>query len=82
MTVTGRGVCRYDNGAIYDGDWVNSIMTGTGVYRYAGGGTRSYVGYMVSGTVPRQVERGVYRNVNGCRYDGNFVDDKIHGRGV
>ncbi|EOD04780.1 hypothetical protein EMIHUDRAFT_125657, partial [Emiliania huxleyi CCMP1516] len=33
----GRGVCRYPDGAVYDGEWKADKKEGRGVYRFADG---------------------------------------------
>ena len=77
MTVTGRGICRFDSGDRYEGDYVNGIMTGSGIYRWANGG--SYEGDWVDG---KRTGKGVHRLSDGSIYEGDWVDGKMTGKGV
>ena len=35
--MTGHGICKYADGAVYEGDWVDNKMHGIGKYTYANG---------------------------------------------
>ena len=37
---TGQGTATYENGDIYEGDFIDGIRLGTGIYRYAKTGHR------------------------------------------
>ena len=74
----GRGVYRYANGDVYEGDYYEAgNMHGRGVYRYANGDV--YEGNYKDGNMHG---RGVYRYVDGDVYEGDYEAGNMHGRGV
>jgi len=74
----GRGVMRFNDGSVYDGEWQNSVMDGEGVCTYADGVTE-YKGMWKSGNPHGS---GCFVYSNGDRYDGEWKNGKMDGRGV
>ena len=73
----GRGVYRYANGDMYEGDWNDDYRHGRGVYRYADGAV-----YEGDWKDNKKHGQGVYRFASGDVYEGDLEGDKLHGQGV
>ena len=73
----GRGVMRYANGDVYEGEYKAGKKEGRGVYRFAEGDV--YDGEWKTGEYEG---RGVFRNANGDVYDGEWKAGMEEGRGV
>lgn len=74
----GRGVMRFNDGSVYDGEWQNSVMVGEGVCTYPDGRTE-YKGEWRNGNPDGH---GCFIYSNGDRYDGSWKNGKMDGRGV
>jgi hypothetical protein len=75
--ITGKSVRTWPNGDQYEGDFVNGIMHGHGILKFASG--NRYQGDMVNG---KKSGKGIYTFANGSRYEGDFVNDELTGRGI
>lgn len=66
----------YLSGAVYQGQVVNGMRHGLGVFRDSDGNvfTGDFVDDHICG-------KGVYKLINGTRYEGDFKDDVQHGKG-
>ena len=75
--LTGKGVYKFSNGDIYDGDWKNDIRDGQGTQIYVNGDiyTGKWKDDMKNG-------QGTFTYINGDIYTGFFLDDKKYGRGT
>jgi len=73
----GRGVMRFANGNVYDGEWKAGKREGRGVMRFADG--EVYDGEWKAG-LPEG--RGVYRYADDDVYEGEFKAGTREGRGV
>ena len=73
----GRGVMRYANGDVYEGEYKAGEKEGRGVFRRADG--RVYEGEYKAG---KKEGRGVFRNANGDVYEGEWKAGEKEGRGV
>ena len=72
----GKGVHRYESGAIFDGMWRHGSKHGRGTFFYANGDVCSgtWVNDKIQGNV-------VYRYYDGDTYEGEFANDKMHDTG-
>lgn len=61
----------------YDGEWLNDLFNGEGVYKYSNGDI--YTGSFKNGLFNGY---GVYLSQDGTSYEGNFLNHKFHGTGV
>ena len=73
----GRGVYRYADGSVYEGDFKDGKKHGRGVYRSASGNL--YEGDYKDGKMHGQ---GVNRFANGDVYEGDWKHGNMYGRGV
>jgi hypothetical protein len=66
----------YLSGAVYQGQVVNGMRHGLGVFKDPDGNvfTGDFVDDHICG-------KGVYKLINGTRYEGEFMDDVQHGKG-
>lgn len=73
----GRGVMKYDNGAVYDGEWQHDMADGTGTYRWPDGD-------IYSGEWKKDVRHGtgIYRWSNDEVDVQHCEDDEFKGEGV
>ena len=76
-TQNGVGVMVWDNGARYEGAFVNGLPHGRGVYTYDDGDT--YTGEFLRG---ERHGEGVYVWHTGARYEGHFRNGKRFGKGT
>lgn len=74
---TGNGTYVWNNGDIYEGEFENDLMHGTGKLSIVGKGT--YEGKFVKG---KKSGIGTYTFVNGDVYIGEWLDDKMNGEGT
>ena len=76
----GHGVLSYEDGAVYDGEWVEGKREGTGAYTYAdeGENKRTYVGEWEN-DVPKH---GVFTNKSKETYEGDFNGWSFEGHGI
>jgi len=72
----GHGVCKYGNGARFEGEYVNDLKEGIGVYVAANGD--EYHGTFVKDKIQGQ-GRFVDKK-NGASYSGTFANSKRQGR--
>ena len=73
----GKGIMRYTNGDVYDGEWVNNSRSGKGKYTWANG--KTYVGDFLKG---QRTGKGICTYASGDVYIGDFVDGKREGTGM
>ena len=73
----GRGIYRWANGAVYEGEFRNGMRPGRGLLR-------SQHGARSEGASPSSGKRtkGVYRWANGAIFEGEFQNEKRHGKGT
>lgn len=74
----GYGVCKYENGSIYMGEWKDNKYHGKGKLIYSEGDGRDYL----EGIFAEHKANGhcVFKFKNGDNYEGNMTDGKITGR--
>lgn len=75
--LNGKGILIYNNGRIYEGDFVNNTPDGKATETYPN--KDKYVGQFSRGY---KNGKGTYYYANGEVYEGKFVDNKPHGQGV
>ncbi len=69
---------NYDNGDIYEGQVINNIQNGYGIYKFSNGDV--YSGYFSDGYFSG---KGTYVwSSSGDKYEGNFTDDLKSGFGI
>ena len=77
----GRGIIRWDNGDIYNGDWKNDKKEGKGIYCYNNG--QRYEGDWIE---DKKEGRGIYywnnSEFQGDRYEGEWKNDNYEGKGI
>jgi hypothetical protein len=74
----GKGLIVYNNGEQYEGQWNNNYPSGTGGYTFKDGST--YKGTFFKGL---RHGRGILEYKDGSMvYDGDFVEDRKHGRAL
>ena len=72
----GRGT--FSEGAfVYDGEWVEDVMQGSGEFKYASGAV--YNGQWQDN---KYHGSGTYTWTDGSRYVGGWKENKMHGKGV
>jgi hypothetical protein len=74
--VNGKGKYKYNNGAVYEGDFVDSLKNGTGVMVWPSGD--KYIGEWKGGY---RNGNGTYTWLSGDKYIGDFILNKITGKG-
>lgn len=74
----GDGKAVWPDGNYYDGQFVEGLPWGQGVYYQADSGS-TYTGSFVSGKIQGD---GVLQFSNGDRYEGEFQNGMMHGQGV
>lgn len=70
----GKGRAEYENGDIYDGEWINGLREGYGEAYYFGGDT--YKGKWKAG---KRTGKGYYKNVDEYTIKGSFLNGYPHG---
>ena len=75
---TGQGTAYYENGDIYEGDFIDGIRSGTGIYRYMKSGHRYEGGWEEN--VRSGIGKMVYKGVG--EYHGYWENGRRHGEGV
>lgn len=75
--VTGRGVYKYSNGAVYDGEFSDSLKNGTGVMVWQNGD--KYMGDWKAGY---RTGKGNYYFADGGSYTGDFFKGGFDGKGT
>ena len=75
---TGQGTAFYDNKDIYEGDFVDGIRSGTGVYRYDKTGHRYEGGWEEN--VKSGIGKMIYNGVG--EYHGYWENGRRHGEGM
>ena len=73
---SGVGTYKWKNGNIYEGEFYQDLMHGTGKLTIAGEGT--YEGQFVKG---KRTGKGTFLFVNGDIYTGEWTNDKMEGDG-
>ncbi len=73
----GKGLMKYNNGRIYEGEWCNDLRDGKGLETYPNG--NSYEGEFKQG---KAEGKGIYKWHNGEVYDGEWHQGLKHGDGV
>lgn len=74
---TGHGTAYYDNGDIYEGDFIDGIRSGTGIYRYNKSGHRYEGGWEEN--VKSGIGKQIYNGVG--EYHGYWENGRRHGEG-
>lgn len=76
----GYGVCRYEDGKVYMGEWKDNKYHGKGKLIYAEGDSREYL----EGVFSEHKANGqcVFKFKNGDCYEGNMTDGKLTGQFV
>lgn len=74
----GRGVMRFNDGSIYDGEWQNSVMTGIGTCTFSDG-ISEYRGEWKNGNPDGH---GCFNYPNGDTYDGSWRNGEMNGLGI
>jgi hypothetical protein len=72
----GKGIMEYNNGRVYEGNWVNDLRNGTGYEKYANG--NFYSGEFSNG---KAHGKGYYKWANGEFYNGNWNQGQKDGYG-
>jgi len=73
----GKGIYRWNNGSIYDGEYRNDLRHGKGRFMWANG--ESYIGDYRN---DERTGKGIYLWPDGSRYEGDFLSGMRHGRGI
>lgn len=73
----GKGIYRWNNGSIYDGEYRNDLRHGHGRFMWANG--ESYTGDYRN---DERTGKGIYLWPDGSRYEGDFLSGMRHGRGI
>ena len=73
----GRGIFRFTNGDIYEGEFKNDKFEGKGLFRFVNGST-----YQGDFKDDKREGRGIFRFANGDVYQGEFKDGKREGKGI
>ena len=73
----GVGKLTWSTGAVYEGEWLNNKINGSGTYKKADGSV--YVGSWKDGM---KNGTGLLTWMNGDVYEGEYMQDKKHGNGV
>eukprot|EP00429_Kryptoperidinium_foliaceum_P017130 CAMPEP_0176044502 /NCGR_PEP_ID=MMETSP0120_2-20121206/22087_1 /TAXON_ID=160619 /ORGANISM="Kryptoperidinium foliaceum, Strain CCMP 1326" /LENGTH=911 /DNA_ID=CAMNT_0017377907 /DNA_START=1 /DNA_END=2735 /DNA_ORIENTATION=+ len=74
---SGFGVQVWEDGAVYCGEWQESLATGRGQLRHANGDV--YIGEWLRSVAHG---KGIYTRVDGTKYVGQFCNDMQDGWGV
>jgi hypothetical protein len=75
--VNGKGIYKFANGAEYDGDFADSLMSGFGVIVWQN--KDKYLGDFKAGI---RTGKGKYYYANGNIYEGDFKDNIFEGKGT
>ena len=75
---TGMGTATYDNGDIYEGDFIDGIRLGTGIYRYHKTGHRYEGGW--DDNLKKGIGKMIYNGIG--EYHGYWENGRRHGEGV
>ncbi len=73
----GKGIYKYSNGAVYEGDFVNNLKNGIGVMVWQSGD--KYIGEWKAGYI---TGKGKLIYKDGRIYEGDFLKDQIEGKGT
>jgi hypothetical protein len=73
----GKGVCYYNNGDKYEGDWRNDKKEGTGKCLYCNADW--YIGFWLN---DKREGLGTYHYANGDRYEGSWYNGVKEGSGL
>jgi len=73
----GKGTFTFENGNIYEGDWVEDTMHGKGKYTLPDNNT--YEGEWANG---KMHGKGVFTFSNGDKYTGEWKNGEKHGKGL
>ena len=75
--VNGKGIYKYSNGAVYEGEFVNNLKNGIGVMVWQSGD--KYIGEWKAGNI---TGKGKLIYKDGRIYEGDFLKDQIEGKGT
>ena len=75
--MSGKGIYRFESGAVYDGEYLDGLYHGLGIYRFANGDI--YEGEYRAG---KMSGHGIYRSTNGNVYEGGWLNDLRSGYGI
>jgi hypothetical protein len=74
--MSGKGIYRFDDGGIYDGEYLDDYFHGLGVERFADGTT-----YEGEYRADKRSGHGIYRYANGSVYEGGWLNGFKSGYG-
>lgn len=77
-THEGRGIYTWSTGDRYDGDWLENIKHGKGLYYFANN-EDIYVGEFNN---DKRSGKGVLYYSNGDKYEGDWLNDYKNGKGI
>ena len=75
--MSGKGIYRFDDGGVYDGEWLDGLYHGLGVQRLADGNI--YEGEYRAG---KRSGHGIYRYADGDVYEGENLNGLSSGYGI
>lgn len=75
--MNGKGIFRYINGDVYEGEFIKDRKKGKGIFRYINGDI-----YEGEYSNDKCKGKGIYKYKDGRYYEGEFLEDKIHGKGM
>ena len=73
MKKEGKGTYSFNNGDTYEGDFVNGMMEGEGIYTYSKTNSK-YEGSFQNG---KRHGKGIYYYANGNIFDGEFENGEM-----
>jgi len=73
----GKGIYKYANGDVFDGEYKEGKKHGKGIYKYVSGSV-----YDGDWDNNKKHGKGIYKYANGNVYDGDWDNDKMHGKGI
>ena len=75
--MSGKGIYRWDDGDVYDGEYLDGLRHGLGVERFASG--TIYEGEF---RASKKSGHGIFRYANGDVYEGGYLNDLMSGYGI
>lgn len=79
--INGKGVFKYSNGNVYEGNFKDATLEGQGTFTYADGEWKGgkYVGQFKAN---KANGKGTFFYANGDKYEGGWEDNALSGYGV